>query len=349
MPIAHQRGAETKNMFQGTHNAQRYFMDRWRRADPFDPQSEWIPGRYPPLRVNYTYSPFSRRAPSYATSDFWRTNVKFLKVRTMELSFNVPDRLPASVGLSGVRLFTNLSNPFSLDNTRLGVATEVRTAYLDLQIAEGTNDVNLQISQVETFINDGVDAIVLETGLGGRLDATNTVAPVAVSVITFVLALSQKLLIKDRLCREGAVGWARRGEFMGTGLLGKTLGQLGMGQGAAALGPVVDLRDEVAQHRAHLRLQFLGPDPLEHGFGGLLGIALLEREVGQVLVVVVVEQMGDVAVAAGAAGGRHDGPDAQLPAEKPEGLRQVHRTVAGHEVGDALRPEPAEVRRRRCS
>jgi ribose transport system substrate-binding protein len=32
---------------------------------------------------------------------------------------------------------------------------------LDLQIAEGTNDVNLQISQVETFINDGVDAIVL--------------------------------------------------------------------------------------------------------------------------------------------------------------------------------------------
>lgn len=32
---------------------------------------------------------------------------------------------------------------------------------LDLQIAEGTNDVNLQISQVETFINDEVDAIVL--------------------------------------------------------------------------------------------------------------------------------------------------------------------------------------------
>jgi ribose transport system substrate-binding protein len=32
---------------------------------------------------------------------------------------------------------------------------------IDLQIAEGTNDVNLQISQVETFINDDVDAIVL--------------------------------------------------------------------------------------------------------------------------------------------------------------------------------------------
>jgi ribose transport system substrate-binding protein len=32
---------------------------------------------------------------------------------------------------------------------------------VDLRVAEGTNDANLQISQVEQFINDGVDAIVL--------------------------------------------------------------------------------------------------------------------------------------------------------------------------------------------
>jgi ribose transport system substrate-binding protein len=32
---------------------------------------------------------------------------------------------------------------------------------IDLQVAEGTNDVSTQISQVETFINEGVDAIVL--------------------------------------------------------------------------------------------------------------------------------------------------------------------------------------------
>ena len=34
-------------------------------------------------------------------------------------------------------------------------------ADVELKVAEGTNDVNLQISQVETFINDKVDAIVL--------------------------------------------------------------------------------------------------------------------------------------------------------------------------------------------
>lgn len=32
---------------------------------------------------------------------------------------------------------------------------------VEITVAEGTNDVNTQISQVETFINDGVDAIVL--------------------------------------------------------------------------------------------------------------------------------------------------------------------------------------------
>ncbi|MFP5219848.1 MAG: substrate-binding domain-containing protein [Actinomycetes bacterium] len=32
---------------------------------------------------------------------------------------------------------------------------------IELRVAEGTNDANLQISQIETFINEGVDAIVL--------------------------------------------------------------------------------------------------------------------------------------------------------------------------------------------
>jgi len=34
-------------------------------------------------------------------------------------------------------------------------------ADVELKVAEGTDDANLQISQVETFVNDGVDAIVL--------------------------------------------------------------------------------------------------------------------------------------------------------------------------------------------
>jgi len=53
--------------------------------------------------------------------------------------------------------------------------------------------------------------------------------PVAVSILTFMLALTGKMMVKDRLARQGAVGFAARGEHMGVGLVGKTLGSLGVG------------------------------------------------------------------------------------------------------------------------
>lgn len=51
--------------------------------------------------------------------------------------------------------------------------------------------------------------------------------PVAASLITFVLALSHKLLQKDRLTREGR--WAEKADYMGMGLTGRTLGLVGLG------------------------------------------------------------------------------------------------------------------------
>jgi phosphoglycerate dehydrogenase-like enzyme len=53
--------------------------------------------------------------------------------------------------------------------------------------------------------------------------------PVAVSIITFMLALTGKLMMKDRLARMGGPGFAARGEHMGVGLVGRTLGSLGVG------------------------------------------------------------------------------------------------------------------------
>ncbi len=45
--------------------------------------------------------------------------------------------------------------------TKSAIAEAESLGDVELITAEGTNDVSLQISQVETFINDGVDAIVL--------------------------------------------------------------------------------------------------------------------------------------------------------------------------------------------
>lgn len=59
--------------------------------------------------------------------------------------------------------------------------------------------------------------------------------PVAVSIITFILALTGKLLVKDKLARQGAPGFGARGSHMGVGLVGKTLGSIGIGNIGAEL------------------------------------------------------------------------------------------------------------------
>lgn len=53
--------------------------------------------------------------------------------------------------------------------------------------------------------------------------------PVAVAILTFILALSGKLMVKDRLTRQGPEGWARKSAHMGEGLVGKVLGSVGLG------------------------------------------------------------------------------------------------------------------------
>ncbi|WP_350297247.1 hydroxyacid dehydrogenase [Limnohabitans sp. Rim8] len=51
--------------------------------------------------------------------------------------------------------------------------------------------------------------------------------PVAVSAITFMLMLAHKVGIKDRLTRTGR--WAEKSDHIGTGLTGRTLGSIGVG------------------------------------------------------------------------------------------------------------------------
>lgn len=77
----------------------------------------------------------------------------------------------------------------------------------------------------------GYDAVDVPALTAAGILLTNTPQavqrPVATMAITFVLALAQRLLEKDRLTRAG--GWQRRADFMGRGLTGKTLGIVGAG------------------------------------------------------------------------------------------------------------------------
>jgi D-3-phosphoglycerate dehydrogenase len=57
--------------------------------------------------------------------------------------------------------------------------------------------------------------------------------PVATAALTLVLALAQKLLVKDRITRAGR--WDEKLDHIGTGLTGRTLGSIGIGNIGAEL------------------------------------------------------------------------------------------------------------------
>jgi D-3-phosphoglycerate dehydrogenase len=93
--------------------------------------------------------------------------------------------------------------------------------------------------------------------------------PVAVSIITLMLALTGKLLIKDKLTREAAAGFAKRSDHMGVGLVGRTLGALGIGNIGAELFRLVKPFD----------MKFIAHDPYaDKKVAGELGIELVSIE-----------------------------------------------------------------------
>jgi D-3-phosphoglycerate dehydrogenase len=93
--------------------------------------------------------------------------------------------------------------------------------------------------------------------------------PVAVSIITLMLALTGKLLIKDRLTREAASGFAKRSDHMGVGLVGRTLGSIGIGNIGA----------EMFRMAKPFDMKFIAHDPFADAkLAAELGIELVSLE-----------------------------------------------------------------------
>ena len=93
--------------------------------------------------------------------------------------------------------------------------------------------------------------------------------PVAVSIITLMLALTGKLMAKDRLTREAAAGFARRADYMGMGLVGRTLASLGIGNIGAELFRLAKPFD----------MKFIAHDPYaDKAVAAELGIELVSLE-----------------------------------------------------------------------
>lgn len=91
--------------------------------------------------------------------------------------------------------------------------------------------------------------------------------PVAVSVIGFVLALAHRMFLKDRLTREGR--WAEKGNYLGSGLMGRTLGVIGVG----------NIGKEIFRLAQPFGMKLLGCDPnVPQSSVTSLGVAMVDKD-----------------------------------------------------------------------
>ncbi len=94
-------------------NIAEHLRDAWHREDPYDLNSEWIPGYFPPNRFNQGgLSSVNKR------SDFWLSNVTAFRARTFQLGYSIPNAVLERILLKQARVYFNGYNLFSLHNVK---------------------------------------------------------------------------------------------------------------------------------------------------------------------------------------------------------------------------------------
>lgn len=97
--------------FEGAATALDQHKDRWSEANP---NSD---ARYPRLSIN-------QHTNNTQTSTHWLANGAYLRLKNLQLAYNLPKSLIGNLGLSGVRVFANGSNLFTISNLPLGMDPE---------------------------------------------------------------------------------------------------------------------------------------------------------------------------------------------------------------------------------
>jgi hypothetical protein len=92
-------------------NALRDFTDRWHpadpNADPYDPTTEWVAGEY-----GYTGT-----SPN-STSDFNIQNAAYIRLKSIEIGYTLPNTILDRVSLQNVRLYVNAYNLLTFTKLR---------------------------------------------------------------------------------------------------------------------------------------------------------------------------------------------------------------------------------------
>jgi TonB-linked SusC/RagA family outer membrane protein len=90
------------------------FLDRWHTTNvtdnPYDPATAWVPGKWEALTVNGSGN------QTGTATDKWRMDATYLRLKTLELGYNVPAKYAKVIGLKSARVYVNGYNLFTICN-----------------------------------------------------------------------------------------------------------------------------------------------------------------------------------------------------------------------------------------
>lgn len=110
---SYRRQWEAQIPYQSDGSGPWYLLgDVWHQADVYDNTSPWVAGEYPAVRKNSTSH------VNFNKSSFWVTNVRYMRLKNLELGYNLPKSVLSYLKISQLRLYVNASNIFSFDNMR---------------------------------------------------------------------------------------------------------------------------------------------------------------------------------------------------------------------------------------
>ncbi|MGO1245436.1 TonB-dependent receptor [Sphingobacterium sp. JB170] len=88
---------------QGLGNGFAFMTDRWHRADPADPNSEWRPGNMPAARV-------TGQVDNRSDNSWSLHNADYLRLKTLEIGYTLPQQWTQSLNIERCRFYFNGNN-----------------------------------------------------------------------------------------------------------------------------------------------------------------------------------------------------------------------------------------------
>ena len=131
---------ESRFPYHANGNMPDYILsDMWHLSDPFDANSELIPGHYPTMIQGQAGH------INYVASTFWMKNMWYLKLRTLQLGYTFPKSLVNKCYIQNLRVYVMAQNLFAFDNVhKYGLDPEITNA--TGSVAPTTRAVNIGLN-----------------------------------------------------------------------------------------------------------------------------------------------------------------------------------------------------------